>query len=255
MEQKRIFVGNKIEMRLIRSGRSLINEEQAYSSQFVQWKNQFVAQIAVPMHQGKRIRIRVGDEYLLTFYTPKGLYRCNGIVLEQSVMGQLPTASLKLSSELEKYQRRQFYRMECIIPMQYAVITVEQKKMFHELTESILPERKALIQEQIGHENITYYDGTILDISGGGMRFNSEVRHNEQDILLLHPQLPKDVLKKIPILLGRVISSSPVLYRTNVFDNRIEYIEVTPKERELLICYIFKAEREKRRREMDYKLV
>ncbi|MGN0506763.1 MAG: flagellar brake protein [Lachnospiraceae bacterium] len=253
MAQELIFIGNKIELSLLKHGGIFVKEERPkYSSQFLQWLERSVAQIAVPMYRGQRIPMRVGDEYLLTFYTPKGLYRCTGIILEQSTKGQLPVASVRMSSELEKYQRRQFYRMECILPMNYAVLTKDQKKLYTELENCTTEERKALLKEQIANEKIEFFEGTVLDISGGGMRFNSGMQHQENDTLLLEPELPEQTRKKIPLLFARVISSSPVPYRNSVYDNRIEYVDISSQERETMICYIFQTEREKRKRELDY---
>lgn len=252
MAQEFIIIGNKIEMKLVKQGSiSVKDDKPVYISQFVQWTKERVAQIAVPMYKGQRIPVRVGDEYQLTFYTPKGLYRCLAVILEQSVHGQLPTSSVRLASDMEKYQRRQFYRMECILPLTYAVLTEEQKKLYTDFRECTEPEQKEALRLKIQMEPIEFFEGTALDISGGGMRFNSAIQQSENDTLLLMPELPQATRQKVPFLFARLISSSPLQKKEAVFDNRVEYIDISVKERELLICYIFKEERERRKRELE----
>lgn len=247
-----ISVGNKISIKLIKSGSIVTRSEQeAYISQFLQWIDSNTVQIAIPISKGHLIALEVSNEYLLSFYTSKGLFQCRAIVLERSKQSNVAVANMKLVSDLEKYQRRQYYRMECIIPLTYAVITESQKKLYLDLKNCINEERRKLVEEQIQMEEIKFFNGTILDISGGGMRFNSEAQHSNNEFLILKPKLNEEITKRIPYFFARVISSSPIRNREKVFDNRIEFIEIKNSEREQIICYIFKEEREKRKREVE----
>lgn len=247
-----ITVGNKVSIKLIRSG-SIVSraDQETFISQFLQWIDNSVIQIAIPISKGHLVPIEMGNEYLLSFFTPKGLFQCRAIVLERRKQGNIAVADMRMVSDLEKYQRRQFYRMECILPLTYAVITEQQKKMYLDLKTCIGVERKKLIEEQITLEEIDFFTGTILDISGGGMRFNSGHRHGTNDIIVLKPKLNEEFGKKIPYLLARVISSNPIRNREDLFDSRIEYTNILNTEREQIICYIFKTEREKRKRETE----
>ncbi len=243
MSQKFITTGNKIELCLTKHGKVSVKEEQpTYTSQFMQWTEEYVAQIAVPIYKGQHIGMSSGDEYLLTFYTTKGLYRCRAVVLEQSM--QQPTTAVKLASEMEKYERRRFYRMGCIIPLTYAVLTAEQKEQYASLMECGTEEERLLLWEQF-EENAEFFDGTVLDISGGGMRFNSVLPWQTGEFLLLRPDLPAQIRSELPLLLARLISSQPTKSRQEVYENRVEYIDISAVRRKVLICYIFQEERKK----------
>ena len=86
------------------------------------------------------------------------------------------------------------------------------------------------------------------------MRFNSSVQQEPGDIMLLQPALPEAVRKKIPYLFGRIISSRRIPNKEPIaFDNRVEFVEITSSEQEQIITYIFKEERDKRKREADLK--
>lgn len=242
MSQKFITAGTKVELSLTKHGRVSVKEAQpVYMSQFVQWTEPYVAQIMPPTDQGRHMEMGSGDEYQLTFYTWKGLYRCRAVVLEQ---GMQQVVAVRLVSEVEKYERRRFYRMECILPMTYAVLTEEQKKQCMEFTDFETEGQKQALQEQLENET-EFFHATVLDISGGGMRFNSKVRQQAEKILLLRPDVPEGIKQKLPLLLARVISSMPLKNRQEVYENRVEYVGISASERKALICYIFQEERKK----------
>lgn len=251
-----IQIGSKIEMRALhRQTVAETVEQPVYISQFLQWAEHNVAMIAVPSYQGHLVPLRTGDTYELRFYTKSGLYRCRASVLRRSKTGNnIAVAEVKLISALEKYQRRQFYRMDCLMPLTYAVSSDEQRSLFREKKLCRDEEQKLILEKQIEDENIEWRTGTILDISGGGIRFNSELQQNSGDILILKPNLPEQIQKRIPFLFGRVISSKRIANKEPaVYDNRIEFTEISHGDQEHIITYIFKEERDKRKREADFK--
>ena len=257
MAKEIIQIGNKIEMRAV-SNRTLTLDNpvsEIYVSQFMQWEDSNVAVIAVPSFKGHLVPLRPDEVYELRFFTRGGLYRCRGkIVKRNKTSGNIATAEVKFISALEKFQRRQYYRMNCIMPMTYSVLSDVQKELYKEKKRSLSPEQKLLIEKKLENQEMTFLKGTVLDISGGGMRFNSAVQQERDDILLLQPALPEAVRKKIPFLFGRVISSKRIPNKEPItFDNRIEFIEISSYEQEQIITYIFKDERDKRRREADLK--
>lgn len=242
MSQRLIATGNKIELSLIKRGRVSVKEKQpTYTSQFMQWAKEYVAQIAVPVCEGQRVRMDDGDEYLFIFYTSEGLYRCRAVVLEQNTQ---QAVFVKLTSEMEKYERRRFYRMDCIIPMLYAVLTEEQKEQYMELLGCGTKEQRQSLWERIT-EDAEFFNGTVLDISGGGMRFNSGQPQQAEAFLLLRMELPEEAKNGLPLLLARLISSQPAKNRQDVYENRAEYFDISPIQRKALIYYIFQEERKK----------
>lgn len=256
MANEVIQVGSKIEMRTL-SKRAITEEEEnvVYISQFLQWVDTNIAMVAVPLYKGHLVPLRTGDNYELRFYTKSGLYRCRASVLKRAkTSNNIAVAEMKFISALEKYQRRQFYRMDCIMPVSYVVTNDVIRSLYREKKHCMDIEQKLLIEKQIEEQQISWLTGTILDISGGGIRFNSEVQQNSGDVLLLLPNWSEDIKKRIPFLFGRVISSRRIANKEQiVFDNRIEFVEISHGEQEHIITYIFKEERDKRKRESDFK--
>ena len=252
-----IQIGNKIEIRAVAKHAQAVvqTEQEVYVSQFLQWADINVASIAIPTYKGHLVPLRVDDVYELQFFTKGGLYRCRGKILKRTkTSNNLAVAEVKFVSALEKFQRRQYYRMNCIIPMTYSVLTEVQKELYQEKKKCLSLEQKLNIEKKLENQEMVFQKATILDISGGGIRFNSYVQQESGDILLLQPALPETVRKKIPFLFGRIISSHRIPNKEPAsFDNRVEFVEISSVEQEQIITYIFKEERDKRKRESDLK--
>lgn len=252
-----IQIGCKIEMRAI--DRHLIqttaSEAEVYVSQFLQWSGVNVATIAIPTFKGHLVPLRVDDVYELQFVTRSGLYRCKGQIIKRSkTIGSIATADIKFISAMEKFQRRQYYRMNCIMSMNYSVLTDVQKELYKEKKKCLSLEQKLQIEKKLENQEMEFQKAVVLDLSGGGMRFNSPVQQESGDICLLQPAFPEAVRKRIPFLFGKIISCHRIPNRDPVtYDNRVEFVEITPSEQEQIITYIFKEERDKRKRETELK--
>lgn len=252
-----IQIGCKIEMRAM-DRRNLPggnSESVIYVSQFLQWADTNLAVIAIPTYKGHLVPLRIDDIYELQFVTRGGLYRCRGQIKRRSKSGgNIATAEVKFISALEKYQRRQYFRMDCIMSMNYSVLTEVQRELYKEKKRCLSLEQKLQIEKKLENQEIEFQKAIVLDISGGGMRFNSSVQQESGDICLLQPAFPEAVRKRIPFLFGRIISSRRIPNREPItFDNRVEFVEITPSEQEQIITYIFKEERDKRKREAELK--
>lgn len=257
MANEFIQIGCKIEMKAVdrRSVLADSTEQETYVSQLLHWSDTNVAIIAVPTFKGHLVPLRVDDVYELQFVTRNGLYRCRGMILKRTkTIGTIATAEIKLISALEKFQRRQYYRMNCVMSMNFAVLTDVQKELYKEKKRCLSLEQKLAIEKKLESQEMEFQKAVVLDLSGGGMRFNSSEQQQRGAICLLQPSLPEAVRKKIPFLFGRIISSQRIPNRDPVaFDNRVEFVEITSSEQEQLITYIFKEERDKRKRESELK--
>ena len=255
MANEIIQAGNKIEMRLVQRWNAEQDEQpiQPYISQFVEWVDYNIALILVPLYQGHLLPLRTEEMYDLCFYTKNGLFQCRAVVQKRLKKDDnIAMAEMKFISPLEKFQRRQFYRMNCIAPLSFAALSQEQLGMYLDLKYCIYKEKIADLEEKLSEENIEFYKGVVLDISGGGMRFNSERPNVPESVLVLMPKMPDDTEQKVTLLFGRVISSTRLPNKEPVmYDNRIEFVKIRPAEQEAIITYIFKAERERRKRETD----
>lgn len=255
MANEVIQIGNKIELRPVSKQPASVQNSETYVSQLLQWSDKNVAIIANPTHKGHLVPLRIDGEYELEFVTRNGLYRCRGKVVKRGkTSNNIAIAEVKFISALEKFQRRQYYRMNCIMPMSYSVLSDIQQDLYREKKRCLSLEQKLAIEKKLESQEMVFEKATALDLSGGGMRFNSLKQMESGKILLIQLSLPEAVRKKVPFLFGRIISSRKIPNKEQeVFDNRIEFVEITSVEQEQLITYIFKEERDKRKREADMK--
>lgn len=75
--------------------------------------------IAMPIVAGRLIPLSVGLHFSVCFYTPKGLYQSNCVIVDRYKSNNLYTIVIELKTAPKKYQRRQFYRLETILPLKY----------------------------------------------------------------------------------------------------------------------------------------
>ncbi|MCR5153954.1 MAG: PilZ domain-containing protein [Lachnospiraceae bacterium] len=242
-------VGNKIVLKLIRKHDTIgisEDEDASYTGVFMEFISQHHIRLKFSGAGTEASSLDVGDECILLLFTGKGSYQCKAEVSGYSRDDGYIYLKMKLLSNPEKKQRRLHFRLDCIIPLKYAVINEEEREFFlklSELSDDSEKERQLKDKEENG---LSFIDATILDISGGGIKANSVCAHEKNTYLFLKPEFPPDIKLKIPWLIGKIVSSRPVNNKTGIFDNRIAFTDISASERETLICYIFKLERDKR---------
>ena len=244
-----IETGTKLELKKIRHVETV--PEVSYVSRFLYQKSVDEAVIEMPVKAGAMVPLEPGETYQVCFFTSKGLYQCQSQVIDRYYEDSLPVAVLKLRSEFEKLQRRQYYRMECLLQLEFATISEDDlKKMVLQkgtLGDQIAKKDGADVSEQ--SVKVRYYPGTILDLSGGGIRYNSGHAAESGDIVAIHVAFTDPDLQRLHTLFAKVLTVLPVQNRSGVFEHRVEFVAITNAERERIIRYIFLEERKRRKRE------
>ena len=144
---------------------------------------------------------------------------------------------MELTTDIRKYQRREYYRLNCVLDMKARNVTTESgQDPAHE-------------QVHFLDTDITFSNGTMVDISGGGARFISKVQYPKgSNIQFAFSLFVNGKLTEYK-LLGRVLYSEELASRQGSFEHRIQFINIMNDERESIIKFIFEEERKIRRRE------
>lgn len=243
-----IETGAKLELKKIRHIETAT--EISYVSRFLYQSSVDEAVIEMPAKAGRLVLLEQGETYQISFYTNKGVYQCQAQVVSRYYEDSLPVAVIKLRSEFEKLQRRQYYRMESVLPLEFRTVSEEEM-------EQMCLAKRGMIKEVADYEGmkpeteskIRCYTGLTLDISGGGVRFNSEYAAQSNDIIMMRIAFMSRETHKLQPLFAKVLTALPVQNRSGVFEHRVEYIAITNAERECIIRYIFAEERKRRKRE------
>lgn len=246
-----LTLGDKIDIRHLDQFKRPAHNSKTYVSQLIDFVDFDVIHIATPISNSTPIILNIGESYNLCFYTSSGLYQCDCVVLKNHREGNIIVVTVRIVTNLEKYQRRQYYRLECIHDIEYRVITREEEILEKKVSlgdfssnEERTEFRKRL--DQLQNERIT---GSVIDISGGGTRFNSGISHNQGDKIKIKLDIVIGAGLKKMVLGADIVSSGKLPNRTGVFEHRAEFNDISKRDREDLIKYIFEQERRRRKNE------
>ena len=116
---------------------------------------------------------------------------------------------------------------------------------------AIDPNAKAEGFEQVEFlgTDLTFDNGTMVDISGGGARFISRVQYTEGSLIRFVFSLFVNGQVTEYNLVGKVLKSNPMENREDSYENRIQFVNMVNDDRESIIKYIFEEERKMRHRE------
>jgi c-di-GMP-binding flagellar brake protein YcgR len=244
-----LSIGDKIDIRRVDQKGRLIASDKVFASQLVNFEDQDVIHIGAPISLGHTILLEVDEGYNLIFYTAKGLYQSNCVILRNYKENNVVITVVRLTSNLEKLQRRQYYRLECIHEVDYRLITREEEQLEQKVKTANVRNlqeqsegRKKLLQIQQ-----EWQKASITDISGGGVRFTSANVHNKGDHIWLKLGFIAAGENKEMVLNACIISSSRILNRFDTYEHRAEFINISKKDREELIKYIFEQDRLRRK--------
>jgi len=236
MISKFVQIGNKIEIESIKKTTDELGEitRKTYRSELYDIESEDVIKIAMPMEQSKIVLLPVDAEYSLCFYTSNGLYQCLARVIERYKSNNLFVLSMELETDLQKYQRREYYRLNTVLDMKSKAIDTSNK---------------SFEQVQFIDTDLTFDNGTMVDISGGGARFISKAQYPKGSLIRFVFSLFVNGSVTEYKLVGKVLRSEPLENREDQFENRIQFVNMVNDDRESIIKYIFEEERRQRHRE------
>ncbi len=217
MITKILAVGNKVDI-------THAIKERQYKSKLLDIMDEEIIKISLPTEGSSLVLMEKGWRLLLDFYCEKGIYRCSGEIIDRYHEDKLYLIVVHITSELERIQRRQFYRL-----------TYATEIRFRKLVE--------------GEDKPVWEFGTTVDISGGGCRFNSKQEYEAGEqlevIFFIHTKSGSRELRWQSIVTGCFrIPNHPKLYEI-----RIEFRVLDKKQREQLVRFIFEEERRVRQKE------
>ncbi len=237
MLSKYVLPGDKLELTTIRNAETPEDEEKKlYKTRVYDVVSDDELKVTMPMEKGKLILLSVDTEYDMCIYTQSGLYQCYARVTDRYKSNNVFVLSMELTSNLRKFQRREYYRLNCVLNMQCKSLSdAEEKRMEHSV--------------EFLETDFTLQDGIIVDISGGGARFISKEQYDKgTKILFLFSLTVSEEATQYSVI-GRVLLSDEIEGRKGEFENRVQFLDLNSDDREGIIKFIFEEERKIRRRE------
>jgi c-di-GMP-binding flagellar brake protein YcgR len=244
-----VAIGDKLELRRLSSENATSGRGKVYVSQLLDLIDNDKAIIAMPIEKSHIVPLSVGEKYTISFYTGKGLYQCNAIIFNRYKIKQIYVLEVQFISGIEKNQRRQYFRLSCIVDTLYHVITREEivlEKKYNN-TAYIDDTEKNKDYENLEELKKVWYEGTITDLSGGGAKFVSNRAHEPGENIILSISLGINAEnKKVP---SKIVASAKMLNRAGFYEHRVQFTDINREDREAVIKFIFAEERRQRKRE------
>lgn len=241
MLSKFISQNDKVELQAIDRGEDENGEntKKVYYSSVLEILSGDTLEIAMPMEQSKLILLPVDSEYDLVFYGGSGLYQCFARIIDRYKSNNVFILVVELTSNLRKFQRREYYRFSCALEM--CARNLEEDEI--QAIEKRLP--YALVSGRPLKQSV------IVDISGGGLRFISSQKYEPDNLLYCSYQLIRGTERKQYEVIGKVLSAKEVENRPGFFEHRVQYYDIDKEMREEIIKYIFEEERKSLQKERN----
>ncbi len=233
---KFISPGVKIELEAMERIVQEDTEKKVFDSRVVDILDEDRIEVLMPMEKTKLILLPINGAYQIRFNTGKGLFQCATKVVNRYKNGSVYLLEMQLTSPLQKYQRREFYRFMCTLDMQIRELTDNERRGIDKNKELILD------------KNQTNYSATIVDLSGGGLRFTSATPFEPKSLVLCEYTLNRDSGVKDYHIAGELLSCKRLENNPGMYEQRVRFICLKQKEREENIQFIFEEERKRRQR-------
>lgn len=172
--------------------------------------------VGAPFNNGEVVPLREGNKVKLIFWDEVAAYSFEGEIL-QRIAVPVPMLVLELPDSVDKVQRRNFVRVPALYPVSFRSVTKE------------------------GLSDIQ--KGMLLDLSGGGMRFTTKERVENNSLLYARLSLPLgDLQTPVRVCRAEQLEDSK-LYRVSV-----EFHDISERERDQIIRCVFDIQRAMRKK-------
>lgn len=205
-------------------------------------------EMTMPVQGGRIVLFQVGMKFDFVLYTKgKSIFKGSAIVRRRYRKDSLFFLAIELISNLEKVQRRQFFRLPCTLDMDFCRLShdadepFDETKFCNDIYSKITP--SYTLKDAV--------HSVILDISGGGIRFSNDIPLETGSYILTGFKLTLGGKVRDFILIGQVVDCTPVVEQSGRYFIRTKFIFDNIAKRELIVRYVFEEERRIRRREME----
>ncbi|MDO4303088.1 MAG: flagellar brake domain-containing protein [Bacillota bacterium] len=238
MLSKYVVPGNKIEIQSVERAKYIDDTEKkkVYQTQVYDILSEDRLEIYMPIEKSKLILLPVNAEYDLYFYTPSGLYQCFANVIDRYKTDNQFILLMELTSNLRKFQRREYYRLSCALEMNSRPLEKEEIEAVEKKGNYLVP-------------GLPLKRSVIVDISGGGIRFVGNYAYEPDSLVYCKYNLVIDGNSKEYTLVSKVLTVRELEDRRGIYEHRAQYINIDTAEREEIIRFIFEEERKNRKRE------
>lgn len=177
--------------------------------------------ISIPVKDGVYLPLRRGDRVEGLYYNSKGIFKFNTVVTGRKI-DRIMMILLAHPKKFTKVQRRNFVRVPLVTNVYCAIID------------------KQINLNNIGDNQVDFFDAFSLDISAGGMKLSTDKEVNKGDILMATMPIKDEVIT----IKGKVIRVENIQNK-NICG--ICFLDVDDKTVEKIMKALFQIMREQRK--------
>ena len=234
-----IAPGNRVELKA--NGKVWMDDDQRtkkiYLSKITDIISEDRIEVLMPMDKGKLVLLPVDGEYSLCFYGNRGLFQCYCRISDRYRSNNIYMLVLDLTSNIQKLQRREYYRFSCALELRSRIFTDDEVNAIRYNWSYMLGQNKPLQRS------------VVVDISGGGLRFVANFQYEEGSTIYCTYRLPDNANNKDYEMVCQVLKVRELESRPGLFEHRIQYMYIDETSREDIIHYIFEEVRKIRKKQ------
>jgi len=206
-----IEIGEKLEIIVKRDSREDI---KGFSMlQDINSKGELV--VTQPMRDGIPIVIRPDDFIRVLFFKEDGCFAFDGEPVNRFKIENADVISIRQISSIEKIQRRQFYRLKIVLPVELKLLD--------------------------NKEDTPILKGYSVDISGNGLRLNIDQKLNVDAIVKCNIKLNSNESVTVKGRVVRVGLDDKLAYK---YDMGITFVDIPNATQDRIVKFIFEEQQE-----------
>ena len=222
MGANRIYdVGDKV---------SILIDKREYVSKILRITDDGELVIYVPSCNGSDLHLIDDKNYNLIFYVNGGLYKADVVLSDIYTEEGIDVVELELMSELERYQRREYFRIDYYCDIEYKILEIYSE------------------DGSLERHNGKWCKAKLSNISGGGMKFNSEEGIPNAKRVFLKFALGEGINRKQYSCLANVVLISKKDIGKLIYEYRVSFSDIDESARENIVKFVFEEERRMRRK-------
>lgn len=171
--------------------------------------------ITQPMRDGVPIEIRPSDSIRILFFKEEGCFAFDGRPINRFKIKNVDMISIRQISSIEKIQRRQFYRLKIVLPVEIKLLDDK--------------------------EGSTILKGYSVDISGNGLRLNIDQKLDVNSIIKCNIKLSSNETLSVKGRVVRVALDNKFAYK---YDIGISFVDIPNATQDRIVKFIFEKQRE-----------
>lgn len=227
-------IGTQLDLDIINSMGEKVG--QTYISQLLNIEDAKNILIACPIHEGNFAFIPVLTHVRITYLDDKhGPLSFTGLITGKHKEGNIVTIGVKITGNFEKIQRREFFRLDCILDVLYRVIKTPDENSPEKQDDKDKPD-----SNDSKPLDIEFKKATTKNISGSGICIITTEKIEKNSLVEVVINLRKDL---------SIIAQCTVI-RSNLLPNRrtrhevgLKFVNIDERLRNTLIRFIFEEQR------------